>query len=839
MSMLRPQTLQTKFLLGLAAIMLALGLFFSAGLYFHLSSLLKTEVSDKANLVLAQVDAVQRYVRETLRPKMYDVLPEGQFMIEAMSTSYISRAMMDQLNLSRSEYHYRRVAENARNPQFQVNAFERELLDWFRSNPDKELWEGYRKIDDLEYFVMARPVRFNLSCMPCHGSPADAPHELIERYGSRRGFGHGPDELAGLDVVGLPVDTAVSQIREATVGYVGVYAAGMLVFFALIQVFFNHLVVQNMRRLSQFFRARLHDQADIKALEKLDQGDELEEMVRGMEDIGDYLLDAKSQIQDYASNLEMMVDERTAELSHEASERQADVRLFVRLLDGLNKSQTRKELWEKALPRIAERFGASEIGFVCLMASQRFHAWPDAGKRPPLPEDWREIVTSATPRFEPGRAYIPVGASDAAVEGLLCIAWREGGPATSQDREVLRALGQQLGIAMENLAALDNLLRQKDLLQSVVEGIGDPLLYMDDSCNVFLANQAARELASTLSSPATDSGRAGRKAAGALLPLLLSDGQSPSGCPLTGLREALLGNEPFVREVGLSSGRSFSISMYPVQRAEDASGQGGRVVVYVREITKERRMLARMQQSEKLATVGKLAAGLAHEMNNPLGVIKCYAELLKASLSGPQEREDLEVILRHATQAQNVLQDLLNFARPKHASIAPLNLKDVVEASAKVFLVQAENRGLAISVENGADLPPIAANLQSLEQILTNLLNNALDALEGLDGQGRVTIRTAYDPQRGEIMLQVADNGPGIPPEQLGRIFDPFFTTKEVGKGTGLGLAVVYGLVQEAGGRIEVTSHDGAVFSMHFPVAGNGDAAGGDKESMVGQEAAS
>ncbi len=837
MSIPRPQTLQAKFLLGLVAIMLALGLFFSAGLYFHLSSLLKSEVSDKARLVLAQVDAVQRYVRETLRPRMYGALPKGEFMIESMSTSYISRMTMDQLNLSRSEYHYRRVAENARNPQFEVNGFERELLDRFRRNPDTDLWEGYRNLDGLEFFIMARPVRFDPSCMNCHGAPSDAPQELITRYGAKRGFGHKVGELAGLDVVGLPVDASVAQIREATVGYIGVYAAGMLVFFALIQIFFNHLVVQNMRRLSQFFRARLHDQADIKALEKLDQGDELEEMVRGMEDIGDYLLDAKAQIQDYASNLEMMVDERTAELSHEASERQADVRLFVRLLDGLNKSQTRKELWEKALPRIAERFGASEIGFVCLMASQRFHAWPDAGKRPPLPEDWREIVTSAVPRFEPGRAYIPVGASDAAVEGLLCIAWREGGPATSQDREVLRALGQQLGIAMENLAALDNLLRQKDLLQSVVEGIGDPLLYMDDSCNVFLANQAARELAATLSSSASP--QTGRTNAGALLPLLLSGGQSAASCPLPGLREALTEDEPFVREVGLSSGRSFSISMYPVQKAEGATGQGGRIVVYVREITKERRMLARMQQSEKLATVGKLAAGLAHEMNNPLGVIKCYAELIKASLTGPQEREDLEVIVRHATQAQNVLQDLLNFARPKRASIAPLNLWDVVEASAKVFQVQAENRGLAISVENGEDLPPIAANLQSLEQILTNLLNNAMDALENLDGQGRVTIRTAFDPKREEIMLQVADNGPGILPEQLGRIFDPFFTTKEVGKGTGLGLAVVYGLVQEAGGRIEVTGHDGAVFTMHFPVAGNGEAPGGGIELMdSGQEEA-
>ena len=823
MSIPRPQTLQAKFLLGLVAIMLALGLFFSAGLYFHLSSLLKSEVSDKARLVLAQVDAVQRYVRETLRPRMYGVLPKGEFMIESMSTSYISRMIMDQLNLSRSEYHYRRVAENARNPQFEVNGFERELLDRFRRNPGTDLWEGYRNLNGLEFFIMARPVRFDLSCMNCHGTPSDAPQELITRYGAKRGFGHKVGELAGLDVVGLPVDASVAQIREATVGYVGVYAAGMLVFFALIQVFFNHLVVQNMRRLSQFFRSRLHDQDDMKVLEKLDTGDELDEMVRGMEEIGDHLLDAKAQLQDYASNLEMMVEERTQELSREASERQSDVRLFVRLLDGLNRSQARKELWEKALPLVAERFGASEIGFVCLLASHRFHAWPAQDKRPTMPDDWREIVITGSPRFEPGKAYIPIGASDATVEGLLCIAWRQGGPATAQDREVLRALGQQLGIAMENLAALDNLLRQKDLLQSVVEGIGDPLLYMDDACNVILANKAARELAETLRPAGSEaaSGAGGRPAGPeAILPLLLSGGRSAASCSFQGQREVMANGEPFVREVGLPTGRAFSISMYPVQKAEGATGQGGRIVVYVREITKERRMLARMQQSERLATVGKLAAGLAHEMNNPLGVIKCYAELLKAPLDGRQEREDLQVIVRHATQAQNVLQDLLNFARPKRVSTGPLNIKEIVESAVKVFQVQADNRGVAMRVESGADLPPIAANLQSLEQILTNLLNNALDALEGRE-DGWIAIRTAYRPERGEIVLQVSDNGPGIPQEHLGQIFDPFFTTKEVGKGTGLGLAVVYGLVQEAGGRIEVTGHDGAVFAVHFPVAGN------------------
>lgn len=804
-----PKNLQAKFLVGLGAIVLLLGVFFASSLYFHLSSLLDTQVKDKADLVFGQVSSVQQYVRETLRPKMYEELPEGEFIIEAMSSSYISRAIMERLNVAHSEYYYRRVAENARNPLFEVKGNEEELLEFFRSHPGEDYWQGYRKVDGKEYFVKARPVVFGASCLTCHGVPEDSPPVLLERYGTERGFGHKLDEVAGLVVVGVPVEGAVGRIRDATVGYAALYGGGMLLFFGLVQMFFNRLIMNNLHRLTHKFRTLFQDEAELGVLEKLEHGDEIEEVVQGLEELGDHVHEIHHQLRQHSDNLEQMVEVRTGELKHEAEERRSDVGLFVHLLDGLNKSHSRRQMWQYSLPLIVQRFRAREGGFICMLASQTYYTWPEDRPKPNLPENWKEIVTEVKPHYQPGRAYIPVGASDSSSEGILCLSWDEGTRITEQDRNVLRALGQQLGIAMENLAALHNLLRQKDMLQAIVEGISDPLLLMDGKCNVVLANEAARELCNSFGENLEEGE--------ALTPFKQT--QTPDECPIqTALEQA----QPMSRELMVDDGRSFSFSVFPVAEGADQEGRG---VVYIRDVTQEKRMLSTMQQSEKLATVGQLAAGLAHEINNPLGVIKCYAELLKGVEAGQEVTHDAEIIIKHASQAENVLQELLNFARPKRVEPVSLDFGKAVMDAINIFRVQAENKRVGIIPNVSDGLPEIVANEQAVEQILTNLLKNALDAVEV--GAGRIEVLVTHDAEDGVLSLKVADNGPGVAEEDRKKLFDPFYSTKDVGKGTGLGLAVVYGLVQEMGGTIHVEVDDGAIFVVRLPVP-NSTSTGGE-----------
>ncbi|KAB1443058.1 c-type heme family protein [Pseudodesulfovibrio senegalensis] len=811
MTTLRPQSLQSRFLLGLGAIVLLVGVFFSASMYFHLKDLLHSQVVDKAELMLAQVDSVQQYVRTTLRPKMYTMVSDDQFVIEAMSSSYISRKVMDRLNMEKSQYLYRRVSENARNPKFEINELERGLMQEFRADPELAFWEGYRNIKGVEYFLTARPVVFAKKCMHCHGSPDKAPKVLLERYGDRRGFGRKVGEIGGIDLVGLPVDSAVSQIRDATVGYVGIYASGMLIFFTVVQFFFNRLVTHNLHRLTRVFRERFKDQEEIRVLDKVEQKDEIEEVVQGMEELGDHLVNVQNQLRDYAANLECMVERRTEELSIEAAERQSDVALFVLLLDKLNRARSRHEMWHSALPEIARRFEASSAAFICMLATQNYYSWPEGLERPEMPENWREILTESVPLFEPGRAVIPVGADDSVNEGLLFVTWDHGVDLKQQDRTLLRALGQQIGIAMENLGALDNLVRQKDLLQSVVEGIADPLLFMDGNCTVVLANQGARTLGDSLAGLDDDSDEG--DGAQKLIPALFSEcyGQEGSDCPL---RQTMDRGQPDQREVGTPDGRHFSVSMYPVGDADR------RLVVYVREVTNEKRMLARMRQSEKLATVGKFASGLAHEMNNPLGVIKCYGELLRNAAPSDQAREDVDVIMRHATQAQNVLQDLLNFARPAKLAAEDATLGEVVRGAVRSYGVQAETLGVGLKAHVDPQAGDFVLSRQAGDQILSNLLGNALDALEGSE-DGRIDVDVSCSADKAEVVLSVCDNGPGVPPDVLESIFDPFFSTKDVGKGTGLGLAVVYGIIKDMGGSIDVSAGAGARFVVRFPARNN------------------
>ena len=834
----KPHTLQHKFLAGLAVAVIGLGGLFATVLYMHLRTVLEEEVHAKARLVFSQIDAIQGFVREALRPRMMETHP-GEFIIEAMSSSYISRQVMDRMDSDGAGHIYRRVAMGARNPSFEATPHERGLISHFRLHPEQSLWTGYDTVGGRQYYVIARPVAFSAPCMVCHGDPADAPPQLVEMYGDR-GFGQELDGIAGLDYVGVPVSDAVSHLRQSITTYFAFLIVCALIFFSSANVVFRVLVVRNLRRLTGVFRRTLGeggegpdgadgaDGADgpdgggggdrpAALIARLEQGDEIEELVDGIEQVAHHLADARARLQSYADNLRQMVDERTAELSREAGERRADVDLFVKLFEDMRGLRTRDKLWRYALPQIARRFGARRIAYVCTFASHNFYAWPERDQRPDLPAPLADVLTGGCALLRGASVFVPVEAQAGAAEGLLCLEWDDADDAARQNLDVLAALGRQLGTVAENLSALDRLVRHMDVLQSVFEGIRDPLALVDGSGAVIIANEGARRLSLELSGGSAPSGDL-------LAALRGGDGERPAsyagdgggaGRTMGGTPVPAQGAES--REVVLPGGRSFMVNLYPLARGAD---EPGRAAVYVRETTLEKRMFAQVSQSEKMVTVGKLAAGLAHEINNPLGVILCYAELLRRNTGDAQQQADLDVILRHTRQAQRVLRDLLNFARPKAAGAAPADIARVARSVAEVFAVQAAKKFATVTAETEPDLPPVTAGEQALEQIFSNLVLNALDALPA-SGEGRVRIRVRRGENPGEVVATVADSGTGVPDHLRKDVFDPFFTTKEMG--TGLGLAVVYGLVVDAGGS--VTAGDsaelcGAEFTVRLPVVG-------------------
>ena len=795
----KPLKIQTKFVSGLLAASIVLGIAFSIGFYLHMKNVLEEEVRDKAMLIFAHVDSIQHYVRDVLRPAMYERLP-ASFVIEAMSSSYISRTIMAPVNDSRDGTIYRRVAIDARNPAYEANEHERELIRYFRAHPEQELWQGYRTMDGEKYFLKVRSVRFEDGCMYCHGRPEDAPPELLTLYGGR-GFGKEEGSIAGVDFVGISVQSSVGRVQQTILTYFAFFAFGALLFFSATNFLFRVLVVNNLKRLSSVFRRNVADAEGSELLHKLEQGDEIEELVEGMEQMGDHLFEVRRQLQDYAENLRKMVDERTEALSHEAEARQADVHLFVRLLEDMRRSASRSELWELALPQICSRFRAKSIAYVCTMASRNFYVWPESTNAPELPEDLVGVLTGSACLQSGSRIFVPVESSSGNAEGILCLYWDTEAQASMHDQRVLTALGRQLGTATENLTAIDSLLRQMNVLETIVEGITDPLALMDASCAVLTVNTAARQLTSELTG--------GKRTDGNMLAIFF-DPRSDQ-CPMM---EAIRRGAPDLREVELPEGRSFSLSMYPVRSADR---QADRVVVYVRETTMEKRMRSQVWHSEKMATVGKLTAGLAHEINNPLGVILCYAGLLRQTITDPQQAADLNVIERHTRQAQRVLQELLNFARPKAAGSGTADACAVAVSVSEVFSVQAAKKRARLTVDHPATPLTVRMGIGELEQVVSNLVINALDAVG--DENGEIVVRvTAVDDK---VSVVVEDNGPGVAAADAPHIFDPFYSTKAIGAGTGLGLAVVYGMVRDVGGEIAVEHSDlgGARFVVILPGA--------------------
>jgi two-component system NtrC family sensor kinase len=237
------------------------------------------------------------------------------------------------------------------------------------------------------------------------------------------------------------------------------------------------------------------------------------------------------------------------------------------------------------------------------------------------------------------------------------------------------------------------------------------------------------------------------------------------------------------------------------------------------------RSQAQVLQAAKLAAVGELAAGVAHEINNPAGIILMRTGQLTESLEGasPEVDDDLDVIRRQVDKISRIVSGMLTFARRTESSgqMSPLAVNEVVERTAKLMDGLLRSRQVEVELDLAAELPVVRADASRLEQVLLNLVNNAIDAMpEG----GRITFGSAVGEAESadSVSLFVADTGSGIAADQLARVFDPFYTTKDPGQGTGLGLSVSYAIIEQHGGRIEVTSDpgQGSRFTVYLPVEG-------------------
>ncbi|MFX0208998.1 MAG: cache domain-containing protein, partial [Candidatus Hodarchaeota archaeon] len=229
-----------------------------------------------------------------------------------------------------------------------------------------------------------------------------------------------------------------------------------------------------------------------------------------------------------------------------------------------------------------------------------------------------------------------------------------------------------------------------------------------------------------------------------------------------------------------------------------------------------------IMKSERLATLGQLAAGVAHEINNPLGTISIYTQMILDELGKDNDscRESLQVVMKQTNRAGRIVKDLLEFARQSEPEMRPLNINDILRKAIAITTHPAELQNIRLAIKLAPELPDIQGDSDKLQQVFVNIIINAIQAMpEG----GELNFNTRITDDSKGIEIEISDTGCGIPQEHLSKLFDPFFSTKSTGEGTGLGLSVSLGIVQRHNGTIDVKSKvgEGSTFIVRFPLGDN------------------
>jgi two-component system NtrC family sensor kinase len=349
----------------------------------------------------------------------------------------------------------------------------------------------------------------------------------------------------------------------------------------------------------------------------------------------------------------------------------------------------------------------------------------------------------------------------------------------------LEKLNRELDAKLEQRSRA--LIRAADEWRACFDAISDPLAIVKDDREVVRANSSFARMAGV---PVNR------------LPGLVPSAEGFGTLPVP---PAGAGGET-VAEVSRGE-RTWLVRTFPF-------AEGGSVVVW-KDVTEEREVSRRLLQAEKMSAVGQLAGGVAHEINNPLGGILAFAQLMSREDRSKDDLESLGLIIDAATRAKRIVESLLRFSRrPKQDERGDVDLSKVAEDA--MFLLQSQLKDGKVEVQRKLQPAVCVGNANLLGQILVNLLVNALQAMKN---QGRIVIETASG--QGAVLLRVSDSGPGIPPEIASRIFEPFFTTKPEGQGTGLGLSICYQIAEEHGGTIrhEPAPGGGASFVLEIPAA--------------------
>jgi PAS domain S-box-containing protein len=392
--------------------------------------------------------------------------------------------------------------------------------------------------------------------------------------------------------------------------------------------------------------------------------------------------------------------------------------------------------------------------------------------------------------------------------GVLDCGYRPGDDGAEHDELALRTFANGLSIALRTIALQDDAIGLRDYQARLLDSANALILGIDRNWRITVCNRALLDLTG-----ATRDALLGRD-----IRDFISHDQRQT--LTTAFAAALSGQHHTAVTVMLPTTKTPVRSVWSIAPVGRSGGPIEAVVAIGQDQSKIDILQSQVIRAERLATLGELAAGVVHELNNPLTSITVYAEYLVRKLeSQGQDAADVEKLRRIGASAQRILRfsrDLVQYARPSGKQLESVDLSSVVRSSVSIVEHLLERGGITLDIDIDPELPVIQAVAGQLEQVLINLITNAVHAVEA---GGRVVVRAGLDDQN-TALLEVGDSGPGVSDDDRERIFEPFFTTKPDGKGTGLGLPIVRNIIDQHRGQITVGRSElgGAAFRVTIPV---------------------
>jgi PAS domain S-box-containing protein len=379
---------------------------------------------------------------------------------------------------------------------------------------------------------------------------------------------------------------------------------------------------------------------------------------------------------------------------------------------------------------------------------------------------------------------------------------------SSEDVELVETIAGYVAVALDNAQLYTSLeqkaneiVRLKDFSENIVESLNVGVLAVDLNGVVESWNTRMEQLF----------GVARVAALGQSLHTLLPEELAAEIASRDGDQEQVAG---IYKQRLHHQGAFLTVNISITPLVSKSGERIGRLLLFD-DVTQRERMAEQMTQTEKLTSLGLLAAGVAHEVNTPLAVISNYTQMLAKQLpEGDPKQALIEKIVKQTFRASEIVNNLLNFSRTGAAELTNIDLNRVVEETLSLVAHPLKTSQIQIVREFGEGLPAVRGSANKLQQVFLNLFLNARDAMPS---GGMLEVRTSA--HNGSVEVEIVDTGAGIPREHIHRIFDPFFTTKAIGRGTGLGLSVTYGIIKEHSGKIDVRSTPGKGTSFHveFP----------------------